>query len=224
MGYDQIMIRRLFLVATLVSSCAAYIPQPATLLRIQSAAATGEKDGVAVGASPHLNSERNQEVFQADLRSAGVLPLQIVIRNNGTQTVELRRENFALQILDAQALPPAPGDLVAARLESGVGVVGWTLAFGLAGYLASSTQQGEADNARKADLRRKELQSGLLPPGQSASGFLYFLIPPDVKELSAATLVAKIPVQGSDRDIGIDLPLKDLGEWNEAKRHDRRNP
>ena len=212
------MTKRLLLLALLTSACASYTPQPATLLRIQSAAVSAEQEDLAVGVSPHLDAERNQSVFQADLKRAGVLPLQIVIRNNGQQTLEVRKNDFILRLADGRELSPTPPDLIASRLEGGAGVVGWTIAFGLAGYIAASTQQGEADNARRADLRKKELQDWILGPKESAQGFLFFLLPGDINGTLQATLSAKAVTRTAGNEIRLSLPLNELGAWNEPNR------
>lgn len=211
----------LFMIAAVTISCAAYTPQPATLLRIQSAAFSSKQEDFAIGVSPHLDPARNEDVFQADLRQAGILPLQIVMRNSGSQRLAVRKEDFTLQLADDRQLSPAPADLVASRLESKVGVAGWTIAFGLLGYLASSAQQEEADVARRVDLRQKEIQDHVLPAEESSTGFIFFLVPPDVTEIAAATLVAKATVQASGREIRASVFLKELGTWNRPNRIDR---
>lgn len=208
----------LLLFALLVISCAAYTPQQATLLRIQSAAFSAEQEGFAIGVSPHLEAARNKDVFQADLRQAGILPLQIVMRNSGAQNLDVRKDDFILELADGHSVSPASAELVASRLESKVGVAGWTIAFGLLGYLASSAQQGEADTARRADLRQKEVQDHVLRSEESSAGFIFFLVPSDVTEITSATLFAKATVQTSGREIRTRVILKELGIWNEPNR------
>jgi hypothetical protein len=78
------MKKLLVILVTLVyvASCASYTPQPVTLLRIQAAAFSVEEEGFAVGVTPYLNPEKNKQTFGSDLKQAGILPLQIVVRNN----------------------------------------------------------------------------------------------------------------------------------------------
>ena len=210
--------------ATLMAvSCASYTPQPPTLLRFQSTAVRGEHLGFGVGVSPHLDPQRNQEVFQADLKRAGILPLQIVVRNHSTNAVAISRQSFRLRYADgAEQLPAAP-DEVAAQLESSAGVIGWTLAFGLTGFLASSAQQGEAERARRADLRNKELWDVTLKPGDTVQGFVFYLVPTNLSGDIKATLTVSAAMAPAAQEIRLQLDLADLGFWPEANRSRSRN-
>jgi hypothetical protein len=200
-----------------VTSCASYTPQPVTLLRIQAAAFSVEEEGFAVGVTPYLNPEKNKQTFGSDLKQAGILPLQIVVRNNGPQRLSVRKSDFVLRLPGDQEFSPAPGSSVAARLESFAGVIGWTIAFGLVGYLASSNQQQEANNARRSDLGNKEFADASLDSQESAQGFLFFLVPNDVKEIKEATLFAKAHETSAGKKINVFLSLRNLGAWNEQK-------
>jgi hypothetical protein len=204
--------------ALIAISCASYTPQPATLLRIQSATIFAQQRGFAVGVSPYLDPSRNRDIFQADLKQTGILPLQVVVRNSSEQIISVRKNDFLLRLADGNEFSPTSPDIIASRLESSAGVIGWTLAFGLVGFLGSSTQQGEADNARRADLRNKELQDCTLSPQESAQGFLFFLVPGNVTEIQQATLSAKASLWLEGSEIRLSLPLKELGTWNEPKR------
>jgi hypothetical protein len=210
--------------ATLVVvACASYTPQPPTLLRFQSAAVKAEHLGFGVGASPHLDPQRNQEVFQADLKRAGILPLQIVLRNNSPSAITISRQSFRLRYSTGSEQLPASPDEVAARLESSAGVIGWTLAFGLTGFLASSTQQGEVDRARRADLRNKELWDITLKPGDTVQGFLFYLVPANISGDIKATLLVSTVTAPAAQDIRLHLDLPDLGFWPEANGSRSRN-
>jgi hypothetical protein len=174
------------LVTTFASSCAPYTTQPATLLRMQSAAAAVEKQGLAVGVTPYLDTERSKATFGGDLKEAGILPLQILIRNNSAYPLTIRKSDFTLQLPGKADYSPVPVAAISDRLESyesSAGVVGSTILFGLAGYLLSSTERDKANQARRADLRNKEMQDRSLNIQESVQGFLFFLIPDDVQEI-----------------------------------------
>ncbi len=211
-----------FCLAPLAVSCASYTPQPVTLLRIQSAAISKEEQGITVGVTPYLDGDRNEQTFGADLKQAGILPLQVVVRNSGTDPIRLRKGDFVLRLAEDAEYGPASAASVAARLESSAGVVGWTIAFGLVGYLASSTQQQEANNARRGDLRDKSLKDTLLDSQESTQGFLYFLIPEDVNEIKEATLFLKVLEPSTNRRIHLMLPLGKMGKWNVPKSQEER--
>jgi len=114
---------------------------------------------------------------------------------------------------------------VVARLESNAGVIGWTVAFGLAGFLLSSTeqhQQQEADNIRRADFRNKEFEDANLGFQESARGFLFYLVPGDLKEIKDAKLFVKALDASTDERIEMTLSLPDMVELNVREWSDER--
>lgn len=203
-------------------SCASYTPQLVTLPRIDSAAASAEEQGLAVGVNPYLDPEKSTRVFGADLKQAGILPLQVVVRNRSQQRLTIHKMDFVLRLPEERDYAPASASAVAERLESYASVVGWTVAFGLVGYLLSSSQQQEANAARRADFRSKEFQDASLAPQQSAHGFLFYLITDDVKDIGGAALTAKAldPVAGTR--ISVVLPLAGMAAWSERNAPDKR--
>lgn len=219
----RVLITMLVLTCLTVS-CAPYIPQPATLLRIQTAAVSAEKQGLAIGVTPYLDTERNKQVFGADLKEAGILPLQVVVRNNSECPLTIRKSDFTLGLPGKSDYAPAPVTTVTDQLESyesSAGVVGSTILFGLAGYLLSSTERDKANEARKADLRSKEIQDVSLGPQQSINGFLFFLIPDDVQEIKEAVSAVGILDPSGGKEINLDLRLHDVGTWNDRKRRQK---
>ncbi|HZA54046.1 MAG TPA: hypothetical protein VE616_07340 [Candidatus Udaeobacter sp.] len=213
------LLARLLILFYFSASCASYTAQPVTLLRIQAAAASAEQEGFAVGVTPHLSAERNTQIFGADLKQAGILPLQVVVRNNTQERLKVRKGDFVLRLSSNNEYAPAPPSVVAARLESYLGVIGWTVAFGLVGFFASSAQQQEVNNARRADLRSKEFADVSLDSQDSAQGFLFFLIPDEVKEIKEAALSARALEPSGGKKINVALRLGDMDTWNERKVH-----
>ena len=207
------------------ASCASYTPQTATLLRLQYAAVSDEKQGLAVGVTPHLDTERNKEVFGADLKQVGILPLQLVVRNNGQKPLVIRKNDFVLRLSGGDEYAPAPAESVVKRLESNANVIGWTVAFGLAGFLLASSeqhQQQEADKNQRADFRIKEFEDANLGFQESARGFLFYLAPDDLKELKDAKLFVKALDASTGERIEMTLSLPDMVELNVREGSDER--
>ncbi|MGQ0549929.1 MAG: hypothetical protein ACT4PY_09730 [Armatimonadota bacterium] len=212
----------LVVLAQLTVSCASYTSQLATLPRIASAAAAAEDQGLSVGVNPYLDPEKSARVFGADLKQAGILPLQVIVQNRSAQRLVVRKADFVLRRAEGQEYSPAPASAVAERLESYAGVVGWTIAFGLMGYLLSSSQQREANAARQADFRSKEFQDTPLAPQESAHGFLFYVIPDDVKDMEQATLIAKALDAADGTGMSVMLPLPGMAAWRERRPPDTR--
>lgn len=212
----------LLLLAYFMASCASYTPQPVTLLRVQSAAVSAEEQGIAAGVTPYLDSERNQQLFNADLKRAGILPLQLVIRNKLRQRVTIKKKDMVLKLSGGHEYSPAPSRSVAARLESNAGVIGWTVAFGIVGYLASESQQQEVNKTRRADLSSKEFSDTTLGYRESARGFVFFLVPDDVKEVRGATLFVEAVDVSTGKRTSLSLSLPAMEEWHAREEPDER--
>jgi len=210
------------MLALFAISCASYTPQTVALLRIQYATVSEVKHNVGIGVSPHLDRARNKEIFDADLKRAGILPLQIVVRNDRQSRITVRKDDFVLRLPRGEEYPPAPSENVASRLESNASVLGWTVAFGAIGFLAASTQTGEADNDRRADLRNKQLQDTTLSFQESARGFLFYLLPEDVNEVRGAKLFARAVDVDTGERIEMTLTLPDLEDLKGSKELDEQ--
>lgn len=169
---------------------------------------------MSVGVIPYVEKQKSEQTFGADLKQAKILALQVAVRNTGPRRLAIRKSDFTLRLDDGNDHLPAPITSIATRLESNAGVIGWTLAFGVIGLLASSSQQDKADSARRADLRNKEFQDTSLATQESAHGFLFFLIPDSVRDLKNLTLVAKAVDVQELKGISVAVPLPDLGEWD----------
>ena len=194
-------------------SCASYTAKTVAIPAIESAAVTREEQGLRVGVNPYMEAEKSKKIFDADLTQARILALEVLVSNNGLRRLAVRKSDFILRLPAGKEYTPAHAADVTTRLESFGGVVGWTIAFGLVGLLASSIAKNSADTARRADFGSKEFQDATLFSGEAAHGFLFFLIPDDVRELKNASLVAR-PIDDADAArISVEIPLGDLGVW-----------
>ncbi len=201
------------ILAYVTVSCASYTAKSLARPAIESSAASREEQGLRVGVTPYVEAEKTKQIFDADLRQARILALEVVVNNNGPRRLTVRKSDFLLRLPAGKEYTPARAEDVATRLESFGGVVGWTLAFGLVGLLASSVAKSKADTARRADFGGKGFQDAALFSGEAAHGFLFFLIPDDVRELRNASLVVKGTDDANAARISVEIPLGDLGVW-----------
>ena len=209
---------RRFLIMTLILlyftvSCASYTAKSVAIPAIESAAVSREEQGLRVGVNPYVEAEKSKKIFDADLKQARILALEVLVSNNGLRRLAVRKGDFILRLPAGKEYTPARAADVTTRLESFGGVVGWTIAFGLVGLLASSIAKNSADTARRADFGSKEFQDATLFSGEAAHGFLFYLIPDDVRELRNASLVARAIDDVDTARISVEIPLGDLGVW-----------
>ena len=177
-------------------------------------AVSRQKQGLKVGVNPYVNSEKSTEVFGADLKEAGILALRVIVANYGQRRLAVRKSDFLLRLPTDREYIPAPITSVATRLESSAGVIAWAIGFGIIGLLAASSQQEKADSARRTDLRNKEFRDTTLAPQEEAHGFLFFLIPENVKQLNDTVLVVRAIDVADATGIKMTVPLEGLGLWN----------
>ena len=210
-------MRRLLVLTLILSyftvSCASYTAKTVAIPAIESAAVTREEQGLRVGVNPYVEAEKSKKIFDADLKQARILALEVLVSNNGQRRLAVRKSDFILRLPAGKEYTPARAADVTTRLESIGGVVGWTIAFGLVGLLASSIAKNSADTARRADFGSKEFQDATLFSGEAAYGFLFFLIPDDARELRNASLVARAIDDADAARIPVEVPLGDLWVW-----------
>lgn len=170
---------------------------------------------VEIRADPYSQVERQERYLEADLKAAGVLPVHVIIRNLGEDKLKVSPRMFTLD------LPTGPtvragyvGDVMvrpwrgekisnlrSQRLAAGI-VSGLFLGIGILPGLV------EDYHKREEAYRAAVLSEKVLDKGETAKGFLFFVIPRGVPLFSSATLRAKIPGARSASPREISLPME----------------
>lgn len=79
----------LLVIATHISACATYENRSVSFRPPQEYANYQDADGLMVGAEPFADKKQAEDAFGFDIRSAGLLPVQIVMDNRSGQGVEV---------------------------------------------------------------------------------------------------------------------------------------
>lgn len=92
----------IYLAATLVILQAAgcgslYKVRPVVEAPLPETARNGEAGGLRLRALPLLTDEESQELFEANLPMAGLLPVKVEITNQGSAPVEIKQARFRLR-------------------------------------------------------------------------------------------------------------------------------
>lgn len=132
---------------------------------------TSEK--VTIAAQPFQTDEETKEAFgKLNPWRYGVLPVLIVIRNDSAITLKVDRLKFSYVLPDRSQIDATPARDVkylrgaqAPKNMPGVGVPGVRLGKGNKNPLDTWEIEGRA------------FAAGVIPPGESASGFVYFYTP-----------------------------------------------
>jgi hypothetical protein len=82
----------------MMSGCGAlYKVKPAVEAPLPETAKNSEAGGLSLRAAPLLTDEESQELFEANLPLAGVLPVKVEVVNQGSAPIELKRARFTLR-------------------------------------------------------------------------------------------------------------------------------
>jgi hypothetical protein len=183
---------------------------------------------------PYFDPARQRRVFDADLRARGILPLLVVIHNQGTEPLQLRRSAITLTLPDSTERHPLPVATVVGpppakpvqgensehiadsgdphKLARAAAVTAFVAA-GLAEERAEATQR-RAWKAREADYEAKMLRNTMLAPGTRVHGFVFFTSPA-ARGFEDATLNLRVETQTLS-GVEVQVPLRELGRAQPA--------
>lgn len=197
------------LVLVVLGGCASYTPHSVQVPRIEAMSALGIENEITVGADPYVQPDRQDAVFDGDLRKAGILPIQILLQNNGDRRLLVRRSNITLVLPDGRQISPVGATAVAVKVPPKGG--GWGYGLGFYGLVAESMAADKARQGRVADYRNKELQDVTLVKGESAHGFIYFVPPQETPTFTKATLMVPVVDVELGTSFVVRLQLSGLG-------------
>lgn len=86
------------LLATIACSGSLFkVKPPATLTAMPASAPSINVGSLSFQAAPLLTDEESQELFESNLKLAGLMPIRIEIRHNGGDSIEVKKIRFGLQ-------------------------------------------------------------------------------------------------------------------------------
>lgn len=187
-----------------------------------------------VGVAPYLEPERQRLVFDEDFRARGILPLLVVVHNQGTEPIHLQRGALSLTLPDSTERHPLPvatgigtspvrssqggtsGEITDSGDPHKLATAAWLttmMAAGVAAQRAEETQR-RAWAARGADYEAKMLANTIVDPGARIHGFVFFTSPA-ARGFEDATLNLRMETRTSP-DVVMQVPLKHLGQAEQA--------
>lgn len=135
------------------------------------------KGGLAVAIHPLTNKKEVNKYFGTDLISAGILPIFVIAKNQGSSSsFILLKDKLSLE--GGQRAAKGVSDLDQFGSESGgaaVGLVGAAIANPLLIVFGAKMQSDGAEI--KHNLAVKELRAKTLSPGEITHGFVYLRLP-----------------------------------------------
>lgn len=218
---------------SLVVGCSSYAVKDSPIPKLDAMPYTQTEGMVLVGVDPYVQPDKAQELFGEDLAAAGVIPLQVVVRNTGEHAVRVEVKNFKLSLPGEEVVAPRPAAEVAAlfspesgildHASTGIGLVGrfagavGGLVAGVVGNVVSGSIKGSQKDvfvARQQDYVRKELKGVALGKNESTRGFLFFSLPAGTPAFNDAALILDLYESDAKNDANstrIKVSLKGLG-------------
>jgi hypothetical protein len=160
------------------------------------------QEGVRVALDPFFTVERTRGTFSGgeEFPEKGLLPVQVIIENGGASEIQMSPRNFrlvrptgkteaALSPYDAFAMVKLPVGLWAL----GTGVIGGSI-------------PAYRNDARLRDIESRELREAAIPPGGSATGFIYFAIQEGESDLAGSRIFFSVKGTGG-WDLNYDLAI-----------------
>jgi len=213
----------------LLAGCSSYNVQEPPAPKAETMPYQQTESMVIIGVDPYVQPDKAKAIFGEDMRAAGVIPLHIVARNLGEQTVRIEVKNFKLSLPGEEVVAPRPGAEVAALFNpqggawdqagTGIGVLGQFggpiggLLAGIVGRVVSGTVHGSRQNvsaARQQDYARKEFKDVALGKNEWTRGFLFFSLPAGTASFDEASLILDLH-ETATANTRIKVALKGLG-------------
>lgn len=197
---------------SLVSACASYEPTSAPVPAALPASAEAESEGgVAITAKVYRNPSGKEQAFDTDFDEAGIIAVQVSVRNGAMRPVRVRRSDMTLRLGSGREISTISGSSAAMRVEEEGSVIGAALAFGLVGALIASSAEDSAKQARVADYGGKEFQDAHLLPGAVATGFVFFAPAEGTPPFRTANLVVRLNDDATSATYSASVPLNGIG-------------
>jgi hypothetical protein len=194
-------LRRLTIIILVCSAAWAgdYRVKPVRLLPIESYPSQMTTGGITIAVDSYSTDEKSYTAFDIkDLNSRGYFPVNIIIRNQTPNYVQIRTQNIVLLTSDAQSLYATSSTLLVEDVIK-------------AGFLSKLPKMSSHDQTISTkegspliDFTTKELKNEPIDPGATVNGFLFFYSAEKKKNIlsGSAIIIPPLTVEGGKKGIG----------------------
>ena len=188
----------LVLLAVGCSRAPAVVPtQPVEAHQFQ-----GKRGGVSVGVDPYVTMNRLVETFRGgdNFPGSGVLPVQVTIENGSGGEITINPRDFRL------VRPNSRGDM-SLSAQDAFSLVKIRIRYWALLPIVGSSVTAVRNEPILKDLESRELREATIPPGGLTTGFVYFQVPEEQKNLAGSLMV--VVVKGpSGQDLIYEIPIQ----------------
>ncbi len=176
---------------------AAIPPQPLDAYQFQET-----RGGVGVGVDPYFTVERVARTFRGGESFAenGVLPVRVTIHNGSREEVTVNPRDFRLVRPNGSWDIPLSAQDAFSLTKVRLGLWGAVTIIG--GPITAARNE-----PRLKDLEARELQETTISPGNSSTGFVYFGIPPEEKNMTGSRVMLVLR-SASRQDLSYEIPVE----------------
>ena len=178
--------------ACLLTGCASYTP---TLVKMYPSGPNVNKvvqGDLTLYVEEYVTPEKSEAAFDTEMAEEGVLPLLILVENNGQQTLEVKTADILVRGDDVLK-PLTPEEAADKASRSAVGkAIGWSMIVPIiaipVAVIASASHTSKVNLKMVADFNVKAFQDGAILPNKDRSGFLFLEIEEGMQDTSGLTL------------------------------------
>jgi hypothetical protein len=191
----------LWLLALLAAGCSAapaVVPtQPAEAQQFR-----GKRGGVGVGVDPYFRAERLQQTFRGGERfpDSGVLPVQLTIENGSGGEIKVDPRDFRLVRPNSREEGPLSAQDAFSLVRTQIRY--WALI-----PIVGSSVTAVRNEPILKDLESRELRESAIPSGATTTGFVYFRIPENEKNLAGSRVMIVLKT-ASGQDLTYEIPIE----------------
>ena len=171
-------------------------------------------EGVTIAAQPFMTDDEAKQAFGSlNPWRYGVLPVLLVIQNDGKDTLRIDHMKVQYELPDNSRIDatPAPDVKYARGVKTPKTIPGASLPVHL------GSKKNPLD---EWEIEGRAFSAKVIPPGQSASGFIYFQTPET--SAAASVYVAGLTNAVSGKEVFyFEIPLSGESNWSavEARRY-----
>jgi hypothetical protein len=192
-------VRSGWLVMLLAAGCAS--PAAVQTQPIQTYEFRQVQERVQVALDPYFQVERARELFRTadQFPEAGLLPVQVIVENDGTGEVNVDPQEFRLMRPNGQQGVSLPPEDAFTLVKKAVGA--WALL-----PILGQSAVGVQNDQRLKDFEARALRETKIQPGQSASGFVYFQVLTSDVNLAGSRVVCALQ-DGGGKKLTYEIPI-----------------
>jgi hypothetical protein len=199
------------LIIVVIGGCASYSPTAKPTIPKELTTSESQNGMVAeVGADAYVQADRQKAVFDTDFNKVGVIPVQILVKNQGERQILVRPSDMKLVLADGIQIGSAGNAEVMSKLEKGASTFWMTFFLGIPGAIAATAADANARGSRQTDYQAKAFEDTMLAKGDSVIGFVFFIPPEGTPAFTQATMTLRCVDSERATSVLLSVPLTEL--------------